>query len=129
VVRAEFIPDPALIPAPGAPAETPYQGAPIHPLAALGTIALDLVWGVGEAGGTATVVGMVAVPVLMLCTATLAFWLTLTIQRFVARDTWSAAFAKGLLMAIIAGVPYPVAGTAVGSVMLAWAGLSALGRK
>jgi hypothetical protein len=26
-------------------------------------------------------------------------------------------------------VPYPVAGTAVGSVMLAWAGLSALGRK
>jgi hypothetical protein len=46
------------------------------------------------------------------------------VQRHIDNDTWGAALAKGLVMGIIAGVPYPVAGTAVGLPLLAWAGIS-----
>jgi len=40
-----------------------------------------------------------------------------------AKDGWGESVAKGLVMGIIAGVPISVTGTAVGGVLLAWAGL------
>lgn len=109
--------------------EERYTDAPIHPLAALIMIVMDWLWGLGEAGGTATVVGVVAVPVLMACTAGTSFFATLFVQKFVARDGWGTAFAKAVVTGIIAGVPFPVAGTAFGAALLAWAGIGALGRR
>ncbi|PWH14704.1 MAG: hypothetical protein DDG60_07310 [Anaerolineae bacterium] len=48
------------------------------------------------------------------------------VQRFIAKDEWGASLAKELVMGIVAGVPYPVAGTLVGVPLLAWSGLRQL---
>jgi len=92
---------------------------PIHPLAALATLALDGFFAVFE----------VLDPLLLLFTSVFVGLLGLTattlVQRFVAKDGWGASLAKGLVMGIIAGVPYPVAGTIVGAPLLVWAGVHA----
>jgi len=90
--------------------------APIHPLAALATIALDGFFAVFE----------VLDPLLLLFTSViigiLGFSATALVQRHLAKDSWGAAIAKGLVMGIVAGVPYPVASTVVGAPLLLWAG-------
>jgi len=91
--------------------------APIHPLAALATIVLDNLFTLPELAG----------PELWIFTVPLiggASLLTTTmVQHFLAKDSWGESIAKGLVMGIIAGVPISVTGTAVGGILLAWAGL------
>jgi len=95
----------------------PVPPAPIHPLAALATIVLDNVFGVFElVDPLALVLTSVGVGALGALTTTL-------VQRYLAKDSWGASVAKGLVMGIIAGVPFQVTGTAVGIPLLAWAGL------
>jgi hypothetical protein len=94
----------------------PVPPAPIHPLAAMSIIVLDNVFGwidivPGAILGTSLLVGG------------LGFLSTLFVQRYLAKDEWGASVAKGLVMGIIAGVPFQVIGTAVGIPLLAWAGL------
>jgi hypothetical protein len=89
---------------------------PIHPMAAFATIALD---------GIFFFFFIEAVnPLAALGIGALGFAAVTMVQRHIDNDSWGAAIAKGLVMGIIAGVPYPVAGTAVGLPLLAWAGLS-----
>ncbi len=93
----------------------PVPPAPIHPLAALTIIVLDNVFGwielvPGAMLGTSLLVGG------------LGFLSTLFVQRYLAKDEWGESLAKGLVMGIIAGVPFPVTGTAVGAILLGWAG-------
>lgn len=95
----------------------PIPPAPIHPLAALSTIVLDNVFGVFEITDPFILV-LTSIGVGTLNTVT-----TMLVQRFLARDGWGASIAKGLVMGIIAGVPFQVTGTAVGIPLLAWAGL------
>lgn len=96
--------------------DRPIPAPPVHPLAALVTIALDGVFGVIE----------IVDPLLLLFTSlgvgVLGFTATTFVQRFLAKDEWGAAIAKGMVMGILAGVPYPVVGTAIGVPLLAWAG-------
>ena len=96
---------------------SPVSAPPIHPLAALVTVALDGVFGVIE----------IANPLTLLFTCLgvglLGLASTLLTQRYLARDDWGTAAAKGLAMGIFAGVPYPVTGTAIGVPLLVWAGL------
>ncbi|HEX7621754.1 MAG TPA: hypothetical protein VF359_11240 [Anaerolineales bacterium] len=92
--------------------------APIHPLAALTTIVLDNVFGVFELIDPLALI-LTSVTVGILGTAT-----TTLIQHYLARDEWGPSLAKGLVMGIIAGVPFQVTGTAVGAVLLGWAGAS-----
>jgi hypothetical protein len=95
----------------------PIPPAPVHPLAALVTIVLDNVFGVFEfIDPLAILVTSVGVGMLGTISTTL-------VQRYLAKDSWGASIAKGLVMGIIAGVPFPVTGTAVGVPLLAWAGL------
>jgi hypothetical protein len=49
-----------------------------------------------------------------------------TIQQQTARDSFGEALSKGLVMGVIAGVPFSVAGTAVGFTLLGWSGLNRL---
>ncbi len=91
--------------------------APIHPLAALATIVLDNVFGVFELVDPLAII-LTSVSVGVLGTVT-----TMLVQRYLAKDGWGASVAKGLVMGIIAGVPFQVTGTAVGIPLLAWAGL------
>jgi hypothetical protein len=90
---------------------------PIHPLAALVTIALDGVFGVVE----------ILDPLLLLFTClgvgTLGLIATTLIQHYLDEDAWGPALAKGLAMGVFAGVPYPVTGTAIGAPLLIWSGV------
>jgi hypothetical protein len=95
----------------------PIPPAPIHPLAALATIVLDNVFGVVELVDPLAII-FTSLGVGMLGTVT-----TMLVQRYLAKDSWGASVAKGLVMGIIAGVPFQVTGTAVGIPLLAWAGL------
>lgn len=89
---------------------------PIHPLGALVTVALDGVFALPEFAGAVLIVSPVV--------GVLGGVSTTLIQRFMAKDEWGVAIAKGFALGIVAGVPYPVAGTVVGLPLLAWAGLS-----
>lgn len=48
---------------------------------------------------------------------------TLLIQRYIAGDDWGPAAAKGMVMGVVAGIPFLVTGTAAGISRLGWAGL------
>jgi len=89
---------------------------PIHPMAALVTLVLDNVFSVVE----------IVDPFMLLLTSlgvgVLGFVSTTLTQRFMAHDGWGPSVAKGLVMGIIAGVPYSVTGTAIGAPLLVWAG-------
>jgi hypothetical protein len=99
-------------------ARHPIPPAPIHPLAALATIVLDTVFGVFELlDPLALILTSVSVGVLGTVSTTM-------IQHYLSKDDWGPALAKGLVMGIIAGVPFQVTGTAVGAVLLGWAGAS-----
>jgi hypothetical protein len=96
---------------------------PVHPLSALTTIALDLIWTAIEIPVTLSVVGLSALLPLCLALGLICSVAVSHIQRFVARDAWGASVAKGFVMGIFAGVPYPVMGTAIGILLAGWAGL------
>jgi hypothetical protein len=95
----------------------PIPPAPIHPLAALATIVLDNVFGVFE------ILDPLAILVTSLTIGVVGTVTTMLVQRYLAKDSWGVSVAKGLVMGIIAGVPFQVAGTAIGLPLLAWAGL------
>ena len=91
--------------------------APIHPLAALATLVLDNVFGVFE------IIDPLSLVLTSVSVGVLGAVTTMFVQRYLAKDSWGASVAKGLVMGIIAGVPFQVTGTAVGIPLLAWAGL------
>jgi hypothetical protein len=95
----------------------PIPPAPVHPLAALATVVLDNVFGVFE------IVDPLALIVTSLGVGMVGTVTTTLVQHYLAKDGWGAAVAKGLVMGIIAGVPFQVTGTLVGVPLLAWAGL------
>jgi hypothetical protein len=96
----------------------PIPPAPIHPLAALATIVLDNVFGVVE------MVDPIALLFTSLGVGVVGTVTTMLVQHYLSKDNWGASVAKGLVMGIIAGVPFQVSGTAVGAILLGWAGLS-----
>jgi hypothetical protein len=96
----------------------PIPPAPIHPLAALATIVLDNVFGVFE------LVDPLALVFTSLGVGAVGAVTTMFVQRYLAKDSWGVSVAKGLVMGIIAGVPFQVTGTAVGAILLGWAGAS-----
>jgi hypothetical protein len=97
--------------------ERHIPGPPIHPMAAFATIALDGFFAVFE----------VLDPLLLFFISAfigiLGFSATTLAQRFLAKDGWGTAVAKGLVMGIVAGVPYPIVGTVIGTPLLVWAGV------
>ena len=90
--------------------------SPIHPLAALTTIVLDNVFGWIE------LVDPLALALTSVSVGVVGFLTTMFVQRYLAKDGWGASIAKGLVMGVMAGVPYQVTGTAIGIPLLAWAG-------
>ncbi len=95
----------------------------IHFLSAFITVVLDWLWLTFELPATLTGIGLVLTSVAL---GLLCFIIVMLIQRFVADDDWGAAAAKGLVMGVVAGVPYPVIGTVVGAPLAGWSGIQAL---
>ena len=90
--------------------------APIHPLSALVTIVLDNIFGWIE------IIDPLAIMLTSFIVGGIGFVTTLFIQRYLAKDEWGPSVAKGLVMGVLAGVPFQVTGTAVGAILLGWAG-------
>ncbi len=98
----------------------PHQGfpdAPVHPLAALATLLLDNVFGAVELVDPLLLL-LTSMSVGTICAVTVSL-----VQHYISKDEWGSAIAKGLVMGVIAGVPFQVGGTAVGGILLAWGGL------
>ncbi len=95
-----------------------------HPLSGALCLLVDNVfWGV-----TAISVGTTVA-----ASSLMAFVLTgvgvYLIQRNLARDRKGPALARAFFLAVIAGLPTSLAGTAVGALVMAWAGMRGFGRK
>ncbi len=93
---------------------------PLHPLSSAVTLALDAIFGFSES------IMPFSLPITMavvFCACTISVTL---IEKNIAHDSLGAAFAKGFAMGILAGLPYPVMGTAAGTIFLGWSGLSRL---
>ncbi len=127
VVEGEFREAP---PPPPAPARQNLPEPPLHSLSSLVTIAMDGLWSIPEFVSMASIAGLPALPVLALGSGLTCMAAVTLVQRFVSKDEWGAAVAKGFAMGVVAGVPFPFTGTAAGSVLLLWTGAHAFfGRK
>lgn len=95
----------------------------IHFLSAFVTVVLDWLWLTFELPATLSGVGLVltGIGLGVLCSIIVTL-----IQHFVADDEWGAAAAKGMVMGVVAGVPYPVVSTVIGVPLLAWSGIKTL---
>lgn len=98
--------------------EHPAQFAPVHPLAALTTIVLDNIFGWIE------IVDPLALLLTSFMVGGIGFITTMFVQRYLAQDEWGPSVAKGLVMGVLAGVPFQVTGTVAGMVLLGWAGVN-----
>ncbi len=99
-------------PAPEAPQP---DGPLIHPLAAICMVVVDLVWTIPELAGF-------LVPVIFLSLLSVG-GITFMIQKFIRGDPNGRAAAVALFLGVLAAVPTPITGTAVGILVLGMAGL------
>jgi hypothetical protein len=105
-------------PPPPAPAPPP-----LHILSALATVALDWIWFGIELPATLSLAFLPSLIPLSLGLGLLNMAAVTLVQHFLADEAWGKALAKGLVMGIVAGVPYPVFGTVVGVPLATWAGI------
>lgn len=98
------------------PPETSRREGPlIHPLSAICMVVVDLVWTLPEVAGF-------LLPVIFLSLASVG-GITFLIQKFVRGDPNGRAAAIALFLGVLAAVPTPITGTAVGILVLGMAGL------
>jgi len=92
----------------------------VHPVAALILIGIDALWTIPDMEVFAWIL---TIPLCFLAVAVPVF----LIQRFLAKDSGFRAFAVALVLGILAAIPTPIMGTAVGTILLTVAGLRSLG--
>jgi len=95
------------------------EGPPIHALSALVLAAVDSLWAVFE---WAPPLWIVAIPLCFVA----VFIPTFLIQRHLKHDGNGRAATFATLLGVLAAIPMPVTGTAVGVSLLAWTGLGKL---
>jgi hypothetical protein len=92
---------------------------PVHPLAAITLLIVDNLWNLAD---WAVISWVVTIP--------LAFWSvflpTFFLHRLKLGQSRAKAFGWAALLGGIAAVPFSVAGTAIGALLLAWLGINHL---
>jgi hypothetical protein len=114
---------------PSTPLKSSEQGGPqssasrqlVHPVAAVILIAVDSLWTIPDMAAFAWVV---TIPLCFLAVAIPTF----LVQRFVKKDSTLKAAAVASGLGVIAAIPTPITGTAVGGIVLALAGIRSMGR-
>ena len=74
----------------------------LHPLVAFGMIAADMMLFGGEAA-TAGVGLAVTIPVALALAIP-----CILLQRYAFKDTWGAAFGKGMMVGVLTAIPFPI---------------------
>jgi hypothetical protein len=95
------------------------DGPPIHALSALILAAVDSLWAIFE---WAPPLWIVAIPLCFLAVAVPTF----LIQKYLKQDGNGRAVTFATLLGVLAAIPMPITGTAVGVSLLAWTGLGKL---
>jgi hypothetical protein len=95
------------------------EGPPIHALSALILAAVDNLW---LAFAWEPPVWIVAIPLCFLAVAVPTF----LIQKYLKQDSNGKAVTFATLLGVLAAMPVPITGTAVGVSLLAWTGLGKL---
>lgn len=100
------------------PAHPPARSAngPVHPLAAALLIFLDNFWMLAEWNA---VTWLLTIPLSLFSVGLI----TVGIQRWLQREGWGKSLGKGVLLGVLAGIPFSVTGTPVGLALLTWAGI------
>ncbi len=96
----------------------------LHPAAGAFVLALDWVLFSGTVVSLGTAMWLLAGSGLVLGTVGSAL-----IQRWLGGDAWRASLVKGAFCGIAVGLPFPIAGTAVGGWIIAASGLDRLRRR
>ncbi len=102
----------------GAPNDQPL----IHPLSALLLIVIDALWTLPDMAAFAWIV---TIPACFLA----VFLPTFFIQKFMKKDKAGKAIGVAAALGVLAAVPTPIMGTAVGAIALGLSGLRSLGGK
>lgn len=82
----------------------------IHPGSIVVAVAFDLLWSVFEGGATASILGIILLPVMIVMIFAASFGAVTLIQRFGAGDEWSSALMKGLVLGVLAAIPFSAVG-------------------
>ena len=98
------------------PVAVPSDGRPIHALSALILVAVDSLWAVFD---WLPPIWIVAIPGCFLA----VFIPTYLIQRHLKNDSNGRAITFATVLGVLAAIPTPITGTAVGIGLLGWTGL------
>jgi hypothetical protein len=101
------------------PSAAATDGRPIHALSALILVAVDSLWAIFD---WVPPVWVVAIPA---CFAAV-FIPTYLVQRHLKNDSQGRAVTFATILGVLAAIPMPITGTAVGFGLLAWTGLGKL---
>ena len=83
----------------------------IHPGSIVVAVAFDLIWSAFEGGATASIVGIILLPILIGTIFIASFGAVTLIQRFGSDDEWGLALSKGIVLGVLAAIPFSVIGT------------------
>ena len=103
-------------------AEVPRDQPLIHPLSALLLIVVDALWTLPDMAAFAWIM---TIPACFLAVFLPSFF----IQKLMKKDSAGKAFGVAAVLGVLAAVPTPIMGTAVGAIALALSGLRSLGAK
>jgi len=80
----------------------------IHGLSWILTIVLDLIWNIPDLVAFCSIYGIPTIPYISAVIFVLCFIIVTLIQRFLSEDEWGKAVLKGLVMGILAAVPFSI---------------------
>lgn len=92
----------------------------VHPVSALLLIAVDALWSIPDMAAFAWIL---TIPLCFLAVSVPTF----LIQRFLAKSTTMRSLGVAFVLGVLAAIPTPIMGTAVGTILLTVAGLRSLG--
>lgn len=85
----------------------------LHPGSLIVAVAFDLLWSIPEGGLTASWVGIILLPIAVISVFVASFGVVTLIQRYGSLDNWQMALTKGLVIGVLAAIPYSFIGMGV----------------
>ena len=97
---------------------SPVPVQPMHPYSAIVIILLD------NTVAAIELINPLAIVVTCIGLGVLTSFVVAMLELYMAGENWGIALSKGCVAGVMTGVPFSVAGTVFGGLLLAWAGLN-----